>query len=208
MCLKIKPNHLGSIFNLANAFFNLKRYEDSLGYYEGKKVNANNFQIIFSYAKNLFLLDRYDEAHKYLSVANNLSKIIMRLFINRLNKLYLKSYNESLELFNKSIESFHLEPDYYHGRGRAYLGIKNSELAMKDFEMAISLGSKKLDEVYYHISSTQILKNKNDIDANYQMQSNLQNLSKLTQIIIGLWLIYQFYIYRKLDESIEIANRL
>ena len=24
MCLKIKPNHLGSIFNLANAFFNLK----------------------------------------------------------------------------------------------------------------------------------------------------------------------------------------
>ena len=48
---------------------------------KAKKLMPNNFQIIFSYAKNLFLLDRYDEAHKYLSVANNLQKIIMRLFI-------------------------------------------------------------------------------------------------------------------------------
>ena len=36
----------------------------------------------------------------------------------------------------------------------------------------------------------------------------MQNLSKLTQIIIGLWLIYQFIIFTKESyESIEIANR-
>ena len=212
MCLKIKPNHLGSIFNLANAFFNLKKYEDSLIYYEkAKTLMPNNFQITFSYAKNLFLLDKYDEAHKYLLDADGLSKNNHEvIYYLGLNKLYLKSYEEALGLFNKCIEYSSPEPDYHHGRGRAYLGIKDPESAMKDFETAISLGSKKLDEVYYHISSTQILKNKNDINANYQdaikfakksIEINPNNYRSMINLAVC-------YIYeRKLNESIEIANR-
>lgn len=212
MCLKIKPNHLGSIFNLANAFFNLKKYEDSIKYYEKAKIlRPNNFQIIFNIAKNLFLLGRYVEANNYLLEANTLSKNNHEvIYYLGLNKLYLRSYIESIELFNKSIEISNFEPDYYHGRGRAYLGIKNSESAMKDFEMAISLRSKKLDEVYYHISSAQILKNKNDINANYQdainsakksIKINPNNYRSMVNLAVC-------YIYeRKLNESIEIANK-